>query len=340
MSAISFACPACQVELRVDQDQHRCPQCGCVYTTTLGIPSLGGDSIRPDPIECELIDRLCALYSTATIEEMSQARVATGATNEERRQFYANYHRTLRERGPAFQRMFQQRLQQNGWNDYGRRLALDIGCGVGSGLLALAHEFDHVVGLDISLSSLIIARKVIEEAGLRNITLVHASAHYLPFLDSTFDYAMAINVLEHIFMPDSMLAEVRRVLAADGVFVGDSRNRFDPFFKEPHVGVRWVGCMPRRWMARYVRWRTGLDYGATHTHLLSHHDLARALTLTFGSSWRIVMPDAMAYGAPRKVRDVAEALNRMRVLRSLLVRVAPSHIALARRGSNGAGANT
>lgn len=340
MGTVVLACPICIIALNVGDGQFVCPRCQRVYRCTMGIPSLGGSDLEPTSIECALIGQLATMYATASIDEMSQARLATGATNEERRQFYANYHRTLRERGPAFQRMFQRRLQQNGWNDYGRRLALDIGCGVGSGLLALAHEFDHVVGLDISLSSLIIARKVIEEAGLSNITLVHASAHHLPFLDSTFDYAMAINVLEHIFMPDAMLAEVRRVLAADGVFVGDSRNRFDPFFKEPHVGVRWVGCMPRRWMARYVRWRTGLDYGATHTHLLSHHDLARALTLTFGSSWRIVMPDAMAYGAPRKVRDVAEALNRMRVLRSLLVRVAPSHIALARRGSNGAGANT
>jgi hypothetical protein len=30
-------------------------------------------------------------------------------------------------------------------------------------------------------------------------------------------------------------------------------------------------------MTRGVRWRIGVDYAATHTYLLSYHDLARAL---------------------------------------------------------------
>jgi hypothetical protein len=138
-------------------------------------------------------------------------------------------------------------------------------------------------------------------------------------------------VLEHIFTPETMLNEVRRVLAPRGVFGGDSRNRFDPFFKEPHVGIRWVGFMPRRWMAWYVRWRTRLNYTATHTRLLSHRELANALKATFGSSWRIVIPDAVAYGAPRRASEIVEWLNRVAALRPVLVRVAPSHIALARR---------
>lgn len=326
-----LACPVCKTELQITADRWSCPQCGRAYTGTLGIPSLGGSDIEPGPVERELIDRQVAMYDTATIEELAQARLATAATNEERRQFYANYQRSLRERGPAFHRMFQQRLRQQGWADYDRRLALDIGCGSGSGLLALAREFEHVVGLDISLSSLIIAKKVLAAEGVNNVTLIHASAHHLPLLSDAFDYAMSINVLEHIFTPETMLREVRRVLAPRGVFGGDSRNRFDPFFKEPHVGIRWVGFMPRRWMARYVFWRTRLDYTATHTRLLSHGELAAALKAAFGSNWRIVIPEAAAYGAPRRAGEVVEQINRVRVLRPLLVRIAPSHIALAHR---------
>jgi ubiquinone/menaquinone biosynthesis C-methylase UbiE len=89
----------------------------------------------------------------------------------------------LRERGPAFYRMFQKRVRQQGWLEAGRRVALDIGCGIGGGLLALAQDYECVVGLDISLSSLLIARKVLEEAGLTNVQLVHASAHQLLLAD-------------------------------------------------------------------------------------------------------------------------------------------------------------
>ena len=145
--SIVLACPQCKIELQTDAEHWLCPKCGRSYTSTLGIPSLGGADLEATPTEHRLIDQLVATYPTATIEEMSQARLAAGATSEERRQFYANYHRTLGERGPAFHRMFQQRLQQQGWTDYDRRAALDIGCGIGGGLLALAREFDQVVGL-------------------------------------------------------------------------------------------------------------------------------------------------------------------------------------------------
>jgi len=52
-----------------------------------------------------------------------------------------------------------------------------------------------------------------------------------------------------------------------------TRNRFS-LSTEPHVGVWGVGFLPRRWMARYVRWRAGKEY--RHTHLLSLFEL-RAL---------------------------------------------------------------
>lgn len=326
---IALACPYCQTAVQTAAERWLCPQCGRNYTSTLGIPSLGGADLDATPTERALIDQLVAAYPTTTIEEMSQARLAVGKANEELRQFYANYHRTLRQRGPAFLRMFQERMAQADWDQYDRRAALDIGCGIGGGILALAREFEQVVGLDISLSSLIIARKVIEEAGLKNVTLVHASALQLPFLPGTFDFSMAINVLEHIFTPEGMLSEVCRVLAARGVFAGDSRNRFDLFFKEPHVGLRWVGYLPRQWMARYVRWRIGMDYQGTY--LLAHSDLAHALQTAFGTQWRVVLPDASAYGAPARLGAIAERIDRVGVLHPLLIRIAPSHIALARR---------
>ena len=331
MSAISLACPVCHVVLHIDQTHYHCSQCGHTYTSTLGIPNLGFDDTLFDPIERDLVDQLCAMYSTATIEEMTAAYLATGATNQERRQFYANYHRGLHERGPAFQHMFQQRERQQAWLAHGQQTAIDIGCGTGGGLLALAQDYEQVMGLDISLPSLIIARKVIEEAGLTNVRLVQASAHHLPILDGAFDYATAINVLEHIFTPEQMLSEVRRVLKINGVFAGDSRNRFDLFFREPHVGLRWVGFLPRRWMARYVRWRIGVDYNATRTHLLSYRDLSRALKAVFGMHWCITLPAAAAYGASGTVGDIAEHINRGVPLRALVARIAPSHIVLAQR---------
>jgi ubiquinone/menaquinone biosynthesis C-methylase UbiE len=49
------------------------------------------------------------------------------------------------------------------WPAHGRQAAIDIGCGSGGGLLALARDYEQVMGLDISLPSLIIARKVMKK---------------------------------------------------------------------------------------------------------------------------------------------------------------------------------
>jgi SAM-dependent methyltransferase len=179
------------------------------------------------------------------------------------------------------------------------------------------------------LSALVVATKLIESEGLSNVTLVRGSALSLPFPDGVFDYAMAINVLEHVFKPAQMLQEVHRVLATGGVFGGDSRNRFDLFFREPHVGLRWVGFLPRRWMLPYVRWRKGISYH--QTHLLSFNDLRRALQTAFGSEWRITLPEVSAYGAPARAEQLIEQASRFGPLRALLTRLSPTHLALARR---------
>src|SRR5512140_3565081 len=114
MNVILYACPACWAALPALNGSSTCSACGRAFAVTLGIPSLGGSEIEPEPQERELIARLVAMYPTATIEEMSAARLAIGATNEDRRAVYNQYHRTLRERGPAFYRMFQERVQQQG----------------------------------------------------------------------------------------------------------------------------------------------------------------------------------------------------------------------------------
>ena len=329
MSMEVVACPTCLIALQAGDEQYVCPRCRRVYGCTLGIPSLCPPEVMMAPIEHELIQRLCAMYPTATVEELTRTRLAALVTSEDRLPHYAHYFGSMVERGHRFYQMFRERLRQQGWTNDRHHLALDVGCGSGSGLLALARDYDHVVGVEISLSALIIAKKAIENAGLTNVTLVHGSAHQMPLLDGAFDLAISINVLEHVFTPAVMLCDVRRTLTVSGTFCGESRNRFDVFFPEPHVGLRWVGFLPRRYMARYVRWRKGLEYQSVY--LLSYGDLSRALHDAFGREWRIVLPDITVYGFPLWARSIVERLWTLTPLRWLMVRLSPSQLTLARR---------
>lgn len=332
VSQVSLICPACHTLLQTGAGQHICPSCRQIYPHTLGIPDLCGPEAQSSPVETAVVARLCELYPTATFEELNWARISAYqdfySVDEELLEHYRQYNSALQTRGQRFHQMFRAKLAQH-LSAPRLGLALNIGCGTGAGTAAIATEFEHVAGLDINMPSLIVAKKLIESQGLSNVTLVQGSALCLPFLDRSFDYTIAINVLEHIFEPAAMLDEVYRVLATDGVFGGDSRNRFDLFFPEPHVKLRWVGFLPRRWMSPYVRWRIGDNYN--QTYLLSFGDLRRALQTAFGREWRIVLPKVSAYGASARVERLIDRASRIGPLCAILTRLSPTYLALARR---------
>ena len=100
----------------------------------------------------------------------------------------------------------------------GRRV-LDLGCRSG----ALTRHFldgNEVVGLDVDAAALAKAAEL-------GITPVEADVEDpLPFDAASFDAVVAGELLEHLQFPDSLVAEVRRVLRPGGVFVGSVPNAF------------------------------------------------------------------------------------------------------------------
>jgi SAM-dependent methyltransferase len=139
---------------------------------------------------------------------------------------------------------------------------------------------------------------------------------------------MAINVLEHIFETRKLLSEINRVLTTGGLFSGDSRNRFDLFFPEPHVNIRWLGLLPRSWVRPYVRWRKDIDYDEMHARLLSYRELRSALASTFGDNWLVVIPELSVYGVSGWIKNLVTTLDT--IVHPLMIRLSPSHWVLAR----------
>jgi len=96
---------------------------------------------------------------------------------------------------------------------------LDVGCGAGRTYAPwVARAAASYVGVDVSESAVALAReqdldaRVIDDAG------------QLPFEDESFDLAICIEVLEHLFRPDLAAAEIRRVLRPGGRLVASMPN--------------------------------------------------------------------------------------------------------------------
>jgi len=144
---------------------------------------------------------------------------------------------------------------------------LDLGCGTGRAIPALARAGWSVVGTDVSVDQLAAAR---DHAG-DLARLVHADAHALPFADAEFD--AVISILTHTDLDDVVGAftETSRVLRAGGAFVylGVHPCFASPFVERGelaapilHPGYRSAGWqrLPADPTSTKIRARVGINH--------------------------------------------------------------------------------
>jgi SAM-dependent methyltransferase len=105
----------------------------------------------------------------------------------------------------------------------GKRV-LDVACGEGYGSALLAGVAGAVTGIDIDAGAVAHARQ--SYAALANISFAEGSASMLPLADASVDVVVSFETIEHLPRADQprMLAEIARVLAADGVLVMSAPN--------------------------------------------------------------------------------------------------------------------
>jgi ubiquinone/menaquinone biosynthesis C-methylase UbiE len=96
---------------------------------------------------------------------------------------------------------------------------LDCGCGQGSITLDLAELVapGTVVGVDMDVSQLEIARQAATERGITNVSFQQGNVYALPFADATFDAVLAHTLLVHLSDRLGALKQLRRVLKSGGM---------------------------------------------------------------------------------------------------------------------------
>jgi ubiquinone/menaquinone biosynthesis C-methylase UbiE len=108
---------------------------------------------------------------------------------------------------------------------------LEAGCGVGAQTVTLAQNSPDalITAVDVSKTSVTEATRVVQLAGLKNVTVRQADIHDLPFMPESFDHVFVCFVLEHLADPAGALRALRRVLKVGGtitVIEGDHGSAY------------------------------------------------------------------------------------------------------------------
>lgn len=93
---------------------------------------------------------------------------------------------------------------------------LDVGSASGWFLNEVSHRFpdSKCVGIDVYRDAIRYGK-----IKYKNLNLLYADAHKLPFNNNTFDVVICCEVLEHVISAGRVLEEIRRVLKEDGVVI-------------------------------------------------------------------------------------------------------------------------
>ena len=192
-------------------------------------------------------------------------------------------------------------------------------------LAAAVHHGAAGIGIDVSMTWLVVARKLVQAHGGRPL-LAAALGESLPLADGAVDGVVSLDVIEHVRDCDAYLREIDRVTRPGGALALSTPNRFS-LTAEPQVFVWGVGWLPQPWQSRFVKWRSGKSYD--DTVLMGSGGLRRRVERCTRFDITIVIPPVSEAELRRFSTTkawIAQLYNRLRgiaLLRGLLLLVGP-----------------
>jgi 2-polyprenyl-3-methyl-5-hydroxy-6-metoxy-1,4-benzoquinol methylase len=321
-------CPACATTLPKDQGEPTCPRCAARYPVTDGVIDLAPDqeylytlkSVPPEQFQALLDDMRARGWSAAFwdfFDQYFEERPPRGGLRGALGRVYRNLNgRTA----PVLLHSMFSQAQSYHWlltNLRRDSVVLDFGAGWGRISHGLAKECGWVVAADATLPRLQFSSLRAKEDGIANISFVRTgTSARLPFASGSFDLVLINGVLE--WLPASQpgdpteiqrehLREVHRILKPDGQVIVAIENRYSLAdligLPEGHVGLPWVGVLPRR--LGDIESRV-LGRGPLRVRTYSAREL-RSLLVDAG-----FMPDGIAMFAPQPTYaqfDVLSAID-------------------------------
>lgn len=126
---------------------------------------------------------------------------------------------------------------------YGQKL-LEVGVGAGTDHLQWARAGADCYGVDLTDAAITLTRQRLQLYGLHS-QLQRLDAEKLPFHNATFDVVYSWGVIHHSKNPQSIIAEIHRVLRPGGQFLGMMYGRHS--FKVFTAWVYWALLRAKPW---------------------------------------------------------------------------------------------
>ncbi len=102
------------------------------------------------------------------------------------------------------------------------KVVLDAGCGQGRNVLYLLQNGFEVIGVDGAPNALTITDRLLRANNEKNYKLINSELQDLKSLKKdSVDAVIAITVLTHIFDPELVIAEFKRILKKEGIIILD-----------------------------------------------------------------------------------------------------------------------
>lgn len=245
-----FICPACKGNLDTQDQTYTCNDCDRVYPVLFGIPDFRLRSDRYLSIDDERAkaERI-ALNSGAGFSEMLDYyyQITTDVPKE-----LATRYKTYHQNSISQAKHSIESLRITSSDHF-----LDVGCGTGGALIAVAEKTEHIIGVDIALRWLIICKQRLKEQGVK-ATLICADVESLPFSDHGFTKILATDLLENVYSVEKSLKALNVQLQNDGLLCLSGSNKY---CLGPHPSTRlWaIGYLPKRIRSLIVKRLRGVD---------------------------------------------------------------------------------
>ncbi len=118
---------------------------------------------------------------------------------------------------------------------------LDVACGPGALVLAMASKVRYAYGMDLTPQMLRLARQFQVEKQIGNAAFICGEGERIPYADGTFDLVSCQYAFHHITRPELVLQEMLRVTKPEGrVFVDDTLGPESEEKYELHSRIEFI----------------------------------------------------------------------------------------------------